>query len=166
MILSLRRRHRRVFIALGAFLPAVFAIGIATRKPAPVFGAFPAAPAAVAQSFEAVGPQRSDLFAKIPVQVRLWREQIGANRFAVGLSTGQNFVKPDLIVYWDAGNPAITDTVPDNAILLGGFGPSALLLPEQAAKSGGVLVLYSLADGEIVDVSHSFPPATFNVSTH
>jgi hypothetical protein len=56
--------------------------------------------------------------------------------------------------------------LPENAILLGAFGPTALLLPEQAAKSGGALVLYSLADGAVVDVSQSFSLQTFNGPTH
>jgi hypothetical protein len=60
------------------------------------------------------------------------------------------------MVYWSAGNPTTTNTVPDNAILLGAFGAEALPLPVAVTMSGGVLLLFSLADGEIVDVSKPF----------
>jgi hypothetical protein len=44
--------------------------------------------------------------------------------------------------------------LPGNAQLLGAFNSSsALVLPAEAATQTGVLILYSLADNEIVDVS-------------
>jgi len=41
MIRSLRQRHRRVVIALGAFLPIAFAVGIAARKSVPSMTSLP-----------------------------------------------------------------------------------------------------------------------------
>lgn len=69
------------------------------------------------------------------------------------LSAVKEFVKPDLIVYWISGNPEITGKLPDNALLLGAFSASALSLPATAASESGALVLYSLANNEIVAVS-------------
>ena len=72
-------------------------------------------------------------------------------------SAAKDFVKPDLIVYWVAGNPNLTDKLPDNARLLGSFTSSvALSLSPDAGPDIGVLVLYSLADQEIVEVSKPF----------
>ena len=166
MILPLRQRHRLVLIALGVILPVVFAVGVAARKPAPVAGELPAGLTAAPQSFAVVGQERTDLFAKVPLRVRLLQTQKESGRFAVELAADKNFVKPDLIVYWAAGNPGMADALPDNAILLGAFGSTALLLPEQATTSGGVLVLYSLADGAVVDVSQFLSLQTFNGPTH
>ncbi|HEX4349993.1 MAG TPA: hypothetical protein VH251_06390 [Verrucomicrobiae bacterium] len=165
MILSLRRRHRRVFIALGIFVPVVFAIGIAARKPVPMVDELPAALTAVPLSYEMVGPEHSDLFAKTPLQAQVLRDQ-ESGRFAIEFIAGKNFLKPDLIVYWVAGNPAVTSSVPDAAVLLGAFGSSALPLPDQATKSNGVLILYSLANGEIVDVSKPISLSASNTSPH
>ena len=52
-----------------------------------------------------------------PLQVYLLREQKSSGRFGIEFSAAKDFVKPDLIVYWVAGNPNITDALPDNAIL-------------------------------------------------
>jgi hypothetical protein len=74
----------------------------------------------------------------------------------VSFSAAKDFVKPDLLAYWSAGNSNITNALPDNAILLGAFTSPQLSLPETAEKPDGTLVLFSLADNEIVDVSRPF----------
>ena len=163
MIRPLRQRHHHIVIALGIFLPVAFAVGIAARKPVPEASSLPKELATAVTQFESQEWQRADLFTKSPVQVRLMREHSGAGKFAVELSAAKDFVKPDLIVYWVAGNPTITDKLPDNAILLGSFSSTPLLLSDEIANSTGQLVLFSLADNEIEDVSK---PTLFNDSTN
>ena len=90
------------------------------------------------------------------------REHNGAGKFGVEFSAAKDFVKPDLIDYWVAGNPTIADELPDNAVLLGSFSSMPLPLSDEAMKSSGALVLFSLADNEIVDASK---PIRFNDST-
>ena len=153
MIRPLRQRHRRIVIALGIFLPVAFAVGIAARRTVPEVNSLPKELAPAVARFEAQEWQRADLFAKSPVQVHLMREHSGSGKFAVEFSAAKDFVKPDLIVYWSAGNPTITDRLPDNAVLLGSFNSSPLLLSDEITKSNGQLVLFSVADNEIVDVS-------------
>lgn len=153
MIRPLRQRHRRMVIVLGVFLPIAFAVGIAARKPVPDMTSLPKELVASPQQFAVAEWERAGLFTKTPIQVRLLRESAGTGRFAVEFSAAKDFVKPDLIVYWLAGSPNITDTLPDNARLLGAFNSSALPLPQEATQSDGVIVLYSLADNEVVDVS-------------
>jgi hypothetical protein len=152
MILSLRQRHRRMFFVLGIGLPVAFVAGIAARRPVPV-GMAPAALRGVGQNFSVTNWSRADVFARTPVQIRLLREAVGAGRFAIAFSAAKDFLKPDLIVYWSAGNPEIRDVLPDDALLLGTFSAEALPLPEETVRTQGVLVLYSLAHGEVVDVS-------------
>src|SRR5947207_12436634 len=114
MIRPLRQRHRRMVIVLGVFLPIAFLIGIAARKSVPGMTSLPKELVASPQKFSVTEWERADLFAKTPIQVRLLRESAGADRFAVELSAARDFVKPDLIVYWVASSPNVTDTLPDN----------------------------------------------------
>ena len=157
MIYSLRQRHRRMVFGLGVFLPLAFALGIAARKSVPGMNALPGRLAAASQPFAVTEWERADLFVKARIQVRLLRESPSAGRFALTFSAAKDFVKPDLLVYWVAGNPNLADTLPGNAQLLGGFDSfTALALPAEATRQNGVLVLYSLADNEIVEVSKPF----------
>ena len=157
MIRPLRQRHRRMVIVLGVVLPIAFTVGIAARKPVPGMTSLPQELVASPQKFAVTEWERADLFTKTPIQVRLLRESAGAGRFAVELSAARDFVKPDLIVYWIADNPNIIDTLPDNARLLGAFNQyTPLPIAEQTGSTSGMLVLYSLADQEIVEISKSF----------
>ncbi len=157
MIRPLRQRHHRMVIVLGVFLPIAFVVGIAARKPVPGMTSLPKELVASPQQFAVTEWERTDLFAKTPIQVRLLRESAGAGQYVVEFTAAKDFVKPDLIVYWVAGGPNLTDKLPDNARLLGAFNSSvALPLSPDAAPGSGVLVLYSLADQEIVEVSKPF----------
>jgi hypothetical protein len=154
MIRPLRQRHRRMVIALGILLPIAFGLGIAGRKAVPSMDSLPANLVATPQKFEATEWERADLFVKSPIKVRLLREQSNSGRAAVEFSAPTEFVKPDLMVYWVAGDPKLSDTLPDAAQLLGAFSSSsALALPENLTMQNGALLLYSLADNEIVEVS-------------
>ena len=149
MIRPLRQLHYRIMIAIGIVLPVAFVTGIALRKTMPLRSTPPLA--AAFRDLEVQVWERSDLFLKVPVQVRLLH---GPAWFSITFSTGRGFAKPDLLVYWVTGNPSIADVLPDNALLLGSFNPSLTLqLPHDADSTGGTLVLYSLADHEIVDWS-------------
>ena len=153
----LRQRHRRMVIVLGVFLPLAFAVGIAARKPVPGMTSLPKELLTSPQKFAATQWERADLFTKAPIQVRLVRESADAGHFAVEFSATKDFVKPDLIVYWIAGSRNITNTLPDDAQLLGAFNPFlALPLPSHAETTNGTLVLYSLADHELVEASKPF----------
>jgi len=156
MTRSLRHRHRHAFVVLGILLPAVFVIGILGRKPVPVVNELAPTLSATPVTPESVIWKRGDLFAKTPVEVHLLQIKDDSGRFAVECFAPKDFIKPDLIVYWVAGNAGITERLPGNAILLGAFYSPALPLPDEATKSSGVLALYSLADNEIVDVSKPF----------
>jgi hypothetical protein len=166
MIHPLRQRHRRIVLVLGVFLPIAFVMGVAARKPAPTVAKLPTALTATSQQFDAVEWKRADLFAKTPIEVYLLRKQKSSGRFGIEFSAAKEFVKPDLIVYWVAGNPDMTDTLPDNAILLGSFNSATLPLPDEVAKSNGEFVLFSLANNQIMDVSQPVSLQQPGVSTH
>lgn len=157
MIIALRQRHRRIFFALGIFLPAVLVVGVAARRPVPVTATLPGVLEA-AEKFDPSGPPRDGLFPKSAVSVQWLRGQNNSGALAVRFSAAKDFVKPDLMVYWVAGNPKATDALSANAVLLGAFAAAALPLPAAARDSAGVFVLFSLADGEVVDVSTPLQP--------
>ena len=156
MIRPLRQRHRRMVIALGVFLPIAFVVGIAARKPVPTGQSLSVTLAGEPLHFEDVVWDRRDLWVQPAIRTRLLSDKTGGKRFAVELSAVEDIVKPDLIVYWVSGNPKIEDTLPDNATLLGAFvqtKPTPLPLPGETAARSGVLVLYSLADHEVIAAS-------------
>jgi hypothetical protein len=153
MILALRQRHRRMFAVIGILVPFAFAIGIAARKPVPSVATLPTGLKTSERQFSSTEWERGDLFTKSSIQVRLLRESAGVGQFAISFAAPKDFVRPDLIVYWVEGNPPIADTLPDSASLLGSFCSPALVLPTEASKANGVIVLYSMADNEIVDMS-------------
>lgn len=152
MIISLRQRHRRMFAVLGVLLPIAFVVGIVARREVPRVATLPPELSSWSQTFTATGYDRADLFTNSPVRVQLWREQ-NTGRSAVGFVAAKDFVKPDLIAYWLAGHPTATDKLPPEATLLGAFSAGPLLLPVEASTADGALILFSLADQEIVDVS-------------
>jgi hypothetical protein len=153
MIRPLRQRHRRVVIALGVALPIVFSIGIAARRPVPSMASLPGELPIFSRASAATVWERSDLFPKAPVQAQLLRESEKSGRFALELLGPTDFVKPDLIVYWVAGTSKTPDTLPNNALLLGSFSLSVFTLPANMPGEDGSLVLYGLANNEIVAVS-------------
>jgi len=161
MILPLRQRHRRVVFVLAVLVPIAFAVGVTVRKPIPYRKATQLATDLRDSQSEVWN--RSDVFQRIPVSVRLLRGPMGSS-YSIEFLPERNFARPDLLVYWVAGAPAIADKLPDDARLLGVFNASLpLQLPNDAPSAGGVLVLYSLADNEIVDACK---PTRFNDSTN
>ena len=152
MTRSLRQKHRRVFVVLGVLVSVAFAIGIAMRRTTPSVAALPPELLPQSQTFTATEYEREDLFAKASVKVRLW-EDLSNGQLAVGFVAPKDFVKPDLMAYWVAGRPAVTNKLPSDAILLGAFVSTLLALPSQATNSEWSLILFSLADQQIVDVS-------------
>ena len=153
MIYRLRQQHRRIVIALSLFLPVTFVVGISARRPVPVDPDVSVSSSAPVSAFKLVVWERPTLFAKSPVEVRLVQAPALAGLVALELSTTGDFVQPDLMVYWVAGNPKLTDALPDQAILLGSFSSKIFPVRDEWRQATGVIVLYSLADGAIVDVS-------------
>lgn len=156
MIRPLRQRHRRMVIALGVLLPVAFAVSIAARRPVPTGQSLSAALIGESPHFEKIVWDRADLWAQTAIRTRLLSDGSDGKRFAVELSAANDILKPDLLVYWAPGNAKTEETVPDNAILLGAFvraSATLLALPDGASNSIGRLLLYSLADHEVVAIS-------------
>jgi|SRR6516162_4934170 len=158
MIRPLRRRHRVIVFALTITLPAAFAVGIASRSEVPTSkSGAPGLHAEIHGQIEIW--RRNDLWAKKAIQTRLLRISPDSRQLVVALQAIDRIVRPDLLVYWTPGEPKTLNSLPEDSFLLGSFeqsAPTPFTLPEPAKKQTGVLVLYSLADQEIVAVSKPF----------
>jgi hypothetical protein len=158
MIRPLRRRHRVMVFALAITLPAGFAVGIASRTEVPA--SKPGAPGIHSEIHKQSEIwSRNDLWEKKAIQTRLLSINPGSRELAVALVALDEIVRPDLLVYWVPGEFKLLNSLPDDSFLLGSFEqstPTPLTLPEPATKQIGVLVLYSLADQELVAVSKPF----------
>ncbi len=156
MTRSLRQRHRRIFTALAVLLPVVFAVGIAARKTVPPVGATTPDLALSRVPFGSEQWRREDLFPKTRIQVGLFRETADQGRFVISLAVAKDFARPDLLVYWAVGRPVATNALPANAILLGACAPSVKLpLPAASFTTEGALIIYNLAENEVVDISRT-----------
>jgi len=152
MTLPLRRRHRRMFAVIGILLPVAFVAGVAARKPIPATASNALLPPR--QTFSQSGWNRSGLFTNVGVRVQLLHDAANTNRIALQISTPKDFVKADLLVYWLPADSILKDNIPDDAVLLGAFASGQPLpMPPTVAQKSGRLILYSLADHEILSVS-------------
>jgi hypothetical protein len=158
MILPLRQRHRAMVFALGAFLPAAFIFGVASRHSVPLLPALPRdLPHQPVQATNAAW-LREDLWEKSQLRTRLLTDSTQST-LALELTAPEPVVKPDVLLYWIPGNPEVEESLPNDAILLGAWMQDPvrpLNVPAAAKGSQGKLVLYSLADQEIVNVTKSF----------
>lgn len=162
MIRPLRTCHRCIFTVLGVLLPVAFGLGIAARKPVPEAANLPSEFRRSARAYEPGDWEQTDIFTNAPVYVHTLRQSIPGSRRAIALSAAPSFVKPDLLVYWHPGKLEATDKLPENAVLLGAFNSPELMLPGEATGTDGSIILYSLADGEIVAASR---PTRFDAPT-
>jgi hypothetical protein len=158
MIRPLRQRHRIAVLTLSAFLPAIFVLGIASRRAAPLLASLPKGLShRPAGTYQAVW-LRDDLWEKMPLRTRLLSDSTTSN-LALEVTGADPVVRPDVLVYWVPGNPKMDDSLPGDAILLGAWtqdSANALDLPQAARAGKGKLMLYSLADHEIVNISKPF----------
>lgn len=151
MIRSLRQRHCGMVCALAALLPVAFAAGIAARRPVPVAASVPPALADPADRFGNLTWTKTDVWPDHRILTNLRRDASGA--VAVEFLF-RDITKPDVLVYWAAGQAPVREGLPENARLLGAFAHRAPLpLPADARGETGRFVLYSLADHEIVAAS-------------
>jgi len=146
-----------MFAVIAILLPVAFVAGVAARRPIPTTTP-PVALLSPRQTFSQSGWNRSDLFTNVAVQVQMLHDAVNTNRIALQISPPKDFVKADLLVYWLPAESILKDNIPDDAILLGAFvSGQPLPMPLTVAQKSGRLILYGLADHEILSVSQ---PAT------
>jgi hypothetical protein len=152
MITSLRKGHRFIFAVLGMALPVVFVFGLYERKAVPVMASLPTGLLANRPISGSQILLKTCTFPHTSASAKLFGTQKG-DELTIQISTGNEAEKPDVLVYWVPGTPSGLDKVPTGAFLLGELGSQSLSLPV-GERLTGVLMLYSLADGEVIDVSN------------
>jgi hypothetical protein len=152
MIHHLRHAHHKIFVVLGVLLPVIFLAGVISRQPSPMMNILPTGLEPARNYSEPMVPAKIFSFVHSRVVAKVSSLQPGNTLFTAEIFGRQASVKPDVLVYWVSGNPGEISDLPAQAILLGELGTSPLALPARAQRSG-VLVLYSLADGQVVDFS-------------
>ena len=158
MIRPLRQRHRMLVLTLSAFLPAAFVLGIASRRSVPLLASLPSGLSPQpARTYQSVWV-REDLWEQKPLRTRLLSDPITSN-LALEVTATTPVILPDVLLYWVAGTSKLDHSLPSDAVLLGAWMPepvNPVAIPPPAKAGKGRLILYSLADHEIVNVSKTF----------
>ena len=161
MIRALRQRHRTTTTALSIILPVVFLIAVTRRNPLPLSAARPGLITSTQPTFNNPIWEKNDLWAKPLIKTRLFSNNPTnqPSRFAVQLIPEQPIIRPDVLAYWTPTMVGSLDQVPDSAVLLGSITgePVMMPLPSSSGKTLGSLILYSLADHEVIGVSSPLP---------
>jgi hypothetical protein len=154
MIRPLRQRHRVIVCTLGVLLPVAFAAGLMARKSVPVAASLPLELAGQENDFGKVIWTKADIWPGQRIITGLRQDSTGS--VAVELMI-RDLAKPDVLVYWAPGKEASVGGLPDNARLLGALSNrSPLPIPADVRGESGRILLYSLADHELVAASKSF----------
>ena len=152
MIRPLRSRHRVIFVVLALALPAGLAAALVSRPADPTLDQLPQAlqaPAALKGGM--VLWSLAGGWEGVPLEAQLSVD--GAGSVSLVVTPVEDPRLPDLLVYWSpegAGQRALAD---DEALLLGrvaGAQPVSLPVPPETAARGGYLLLFSLAQGQVV----------------
>ena len=150
MIRPLRRRHRVLVASLAVLLPPAFVAGIAGR---PNLAGTAPRPTALLDRPETTRPvqwSHPNLWPGHVIQTELSRSH-GSPLLRLDV---QEPPRPDTLLYWVGGAPRPNARLPDGAVLLGGVDRAAALpIPAVALGQPGYLLLYSLADREVVATS-------------
>jgi hypothetical protein len=157
MIQPLRRRHRAMICALSLLLPVAFVAGMAARLPVPVSNSIPVALDRNASNFATIVWTRTDLWPDRGRAIHTTLRRTSAGTLAIELTlepSTRELAKPDVLVYWAAGEETVNEGLPNHAALLGAWSNAIPFpLPRSTPNEIGRFVLYSLANHEVVAVS-------------
>src|SRR5215471_9365592 len=117
MIRPLRQRHRITMLALTAFLPAAFVLGIASRRSVPLILSLPSVLSAQPGQPSQSAWVRDDLWEKKPLRTRLLSDPVSSN-LALEVTATTPIVLPDVLLYWAPGASKLDDSLPSDAIIL------------------------------------------------
>ena len=151
MIQSLRRRHRGAICTLGVTLPLLFAAGIAGRRPLPIAPSISPELRTSPSWFGNVLWTRTNLWPGQQITTILRGEPTGSQTVEFRF---RELIRADVLVYWTRGKQLEGDGLPESAQLLGALAEGVILsLPASARNGEGHLILYSLAEHELVATS-------------
>jgi hypothetical protein len=158
MILPLRQRHRIIFTGLALFIPLIFATGIVSRQP-PLVDTEEGKGFLAEPQYEKLIWEKSDLWEKYHILTRM--KSNGEGHFAIEFSNTEDLLRPDLLLYWAAADAQVSDSLPEDAILLGAAMPgipAPINFSADFRSRSGRLILYSLANHELAAISREILP--------
>ena len=146
-----------VVLALSVVVPVAFVLGITSRRVVPLVASMPSG-FGIQSAPSLARWARDELWEKEQLRTQLLENSTGSN-LSLEVTAPEPIVRPDVLLYWSPGNLEIGESVPNNAILLGAWiqEPQRAIQLPQAVKGEGRLILYSLADHEMLNVSKAFP---------
>lgn len=153
MTRALRRRHRRAAGLLAIAVPAGIAAALAARPAPPM-------PAVLGiAALDAVPPARGRMLwegrtgdAALGIRAQIGTASGSATPTTLDVAVRSDVGQPETLAYWSARD-VNGGALPEDAILLGPVDTQRtqrLVLPAAARTTPGVLVLYRIAQGEVV----------------
>lgn len=146
MIRPLRRRHRFMLTALAVIIPTLYVAALAARRPAARMDALPirlnAHPGAVES-------RREQLPLQTATNIQLVLLTTAGQRW-IELRVGEPLSHPDVLVYWSALGATTSETIPEEAVLLGVLSDLRDSSFEIPHDDRGELLLYSLPHEQII----------------
>jgi hypothetical protein len=152
MTLRLRQQHRIAVAALAVILPAALGSGLALRQPIVLSQL-----QGLSLPPNTYGPISWTNYTLWPdKQIATYLRRGEARTVAVELAWS-TFHEPDLLLYWVPGKKPQLASLPSEARFIGSVQPNKVLpLPLEIRGPTGMLVLYSLANHEVVAASSGF----------
>ena len=154
MIRPLRRRHLIFSFLMVTGLPLMVIIGYLKTKDSVSMEAPPILDDSVRESFPLEVWHKSRLWKNYPgMDTRLLSNVAPEHELAVELTFDGTITRPDLLLYWSPRSFSTRLGIHDGMHLLGAYTNSQTTifkLPDVARHRDGFLLLYSLAEDEMV----------------
>lgn len=149
MIRPLRVRHRWMTGILFLAVPAVLLLALRGRAGVPVYSSLPSQLSADQPPLALEGSGLETVLELEELGVTV-RATVSMGTPVLEVSTTRPLAAPDVLIYWSA--TAATDSLPENAVLLGAYSdrPRLYAVSERAATRPGFLVFYSLGHQKVV----------------
>ena len=156
MIRSLRKRHLATFSFLVVALPLVFGLSLSVRKEPvsvkelPRFGSEDL-------PFPVILDEQEHSSDMLHITTRVVADQEPPTRLRLVLTMQKPIAAPDVLIYWSQTAVTPSDTLPEEAYLLGhllGTSLQQLALPYAAIHDNGNLIFYSLGHQKIIASAH------------
>ena len=144
MIAQLRRRHRQMAVAMALIIPAVYAAALLARRA-------PAREAAVPFATRPTSGRTVIAAQGVVSGVRLSATVDPSGGLTLTAATPLR--QPDLLLYWTGSETGASDSLPQDAILLGqvsGERSEGFRLPAARNNRAGHLLFFSLGHAQTV----------------
>jgi hypothetical protein len=136
---------------LSVVIPAAFVTGVVARRPVPIDSSISRELLSEEADFGRIVWNDASLWSGKDIVTFLRRDRAGAISIEFMF---RHIVRPDVLVYWVPPTDGSRSILPDQSRLIGAFAHRVpLVVPEGIRGQSGRLLLYSLADHEVIATS-------------